>query len=108
MNNRYIRVAGNDLKMSDLQLKFQVITTVAGVLNLYWDLVTFNEDLRLKQQALEAARKLYEDTKKEVTIGAKAAIEATRAQAEIPAREQDVLLAQTDVLPTGISSSKTP
>jgi outer membrane protein TolC len=98
VNSRYIRIAGNNVKVSDLQLKFQVITTVAAVLNLYWDLVTFNEDLRLKQRALEAAQKLYEDTKKEVAIGAKAAIEATRAQAEIPAREQDVLLAQTNIL----------
>jgi outer membrane protein TolC len=98
VNSRYIRIAGNNVKVSDLQLKFQVITTVAAVLNLYWDLVTFNEDLRLKQQALEAARKLYEDSRKEVAIGAKAAIEATRAQAEIPAREQDVLLAQTNIL----------
>jgi outer membrane protein TolC len=98
VNSRYIRIAGNNVKVSDLQLKFQVITTVAAVLNLYWDLVTFNEDLRLKQQALEAARKLYEDSRKEVAIGAKAAIEATRAQAEIPARQQDVLLAQTNIL----------
>jgi outer membrane protein len=98
VNNRYIRIAGNNVKVSDLQLKFQAITTVAAVLNLYWDLVTFNEDLRLKRQALDAARKLYEDSKKEVAIGAKAAIEATRAQAEIPAREQDVLLAQTNIL----------
>ena len=75
VNSRYIRIAGNNVKVSDLQLKFQVITTVAAVLNLYWDLVTFNEDLRLKQQALDAARKLYEDSRKEVAIGAKAAIE---------------------------------
>ena len=98
VNNRYIRIAGNNVKVSDLQLKFQAITTVAAVLNLYWDLVTFNEDLRLKRRALDAARKLYEDSRKEVAIGAKAAIEATRAQAEIPAREQDVLLAQTNIL----------
>ncbi|MGA2723719.1 MAG: TolC family protein [Bryobacteraceae bacterium] len=98
VNSRYIRIAGNNVQVSDLQLKFQVITTVAAVLNLYWDLVTFNEDLRLKRLALEAARKLYEDSQKEVAIGAKAAIEATRAQAEIPAREQDVLMAQTNIL----------
>src|SRR5271157_357614 len=98
VNNRYIRIAGNNLKVSDLQLKFQVVTTVASVLNLYWDLVTFNEDLRLKRLALDAAQKLYDDTRKEVAIGAKAAIEATRAQAEIPARQQDVLLAQTNIL----------
>ena len=85
-------------KSPDLQLKQQVVTTVSAVLNLYWDLVAFHEDVRLKQLALEAARKLYEDNRKTVEAGGAAAIEITRAQAEIPAREQDVLIAQTNVL----------
>jgi outer membrane protein TolC len=68
------------------------------VLNLYWDLVAFNEDVRLKKQALDAATKLYEDNKKELAEGAIAAIEVTRAQAEIPTRREDVLVAETNVL----------
>jgi outer membrane protein TolC len=98
VNTRYIRIARNNAKVTDLQLKQQAITTVSAVLNLYWDLVAFHEDVRLKQQALEAARKLYEDNRKTVEAGGAAAIEITRAQAEIPAREQDVLLARTNVL----------
>ena len=98
VNTRYIRIARNNAKVTDLQLKQQVITTVSAVLNLYWDLVAFHEDVRLKQLALEAARKLYEDNKKTVAAGGVAGIEITRAQAEIPAREQDVLIAQTNVL----------
>jgi outer membrane protein TolC len=98
VNTRYIRIARNNAKVTDLQLKQQVITTVSAVLNLYWDLVAFHEDVRLKQLALEAARKLYEDNKKTVAAGGAAGIEITRAQAEIPAREQDVLIAETNVL----------
>ncbi len=98
VNTRYIHIARNNAKVTDLQLKQQVITTVSAVLNLYWDLVAFREDVRLKQEALEASRKLYEDNRKTVDAGGAAAIEITRAQAEIPAREQDVLIAQTNVL----------
>jgi outer membrane protein len=98
INNRYIRIANNNAKVADLQLKQQVITTVSAVLNLYWDLVAFREDVSLKQRALEAAQKLFEDNRKEVGAGAIAALEVTRSQAEIPARQQDVLLAQTNVL----------
>jgi len=98
VNTRYIRIARNNAKVTDLQLKQQVITTLSAVLNLYWDLVAFNEDVRLKQLALDAARKLYEDNKTTVAAGGAAGIEITRAQAEIPAREQDVLIAQTNVL----------
>ena len=98
VNNRYIRIARNNMKVTDLQFKQQAITTVAAVLNLYWDLVAFNEDVRLKEEALAAARKLYEDNRKELAAGAVAAIEVTRAQAEIPARQQDVAIAETNVL----------
>ena len=56
MNNRNIRVAKNNMKVTDLQLKRQVITTVSAVLNLYWDLVSFNEDQRIKQEALNTAQ----------------------------------------------------
>ena len=44
VNNRNIRVAQNNLRVSDLVFKQQVMTTLAGVVNLYWDLVSFNED----------------------------------------------------------------
>lgn len=98
VNNRYIRIARNNAKVTDLQLKQQVITTISAVLNLYWDLVAFNEDVRLKQQALEAAQKLYQDNREELAAGAIAALEVTRSQAEIPARRQDVLIAQTNLL----------
>ena len=30
-----------------------MITTVANVVNLYYDLVTFNDDLKIKQQTLD-------------------------------------------------------
>jgi outer membrane protein TolC len=98
VNNRYIRIARNNSRYSELQLKQQVTTTVAAVLNLYWDLVAFREDLRLKRLALDAARQLYEDNQKELAAGAIAAIELTRAQAEIPARSEDVLIAETNLL----------
>jgi len=46
VNGRNIRVQKNNLKVSTLQFKEQVITTVSAALNLYWDLVSFDEDVR--------------------------------------------------------------
>jgi outer membrane protein len=97
INNRYIRVAGNNMKVTDLQVKRQVITTVSAALNLYWDLVSFNEDLRIKEQALATAQKLHEDNKKQVTIGTLSAIEITRAAAEVSSAKENLLIAQTNV-----------
>jgi outer membrane protein TolC len=97
VNNRNIRVAKNNLKVSDLQLRLQVITTVSAVLNLYWDLVSFNEDLRIKEQALTTAQTLYDGNRRQVEIGTLPAIEATRAAAEVSAAKESLLIAQTNV-----------
>jgi len=97
VNNRYIRVSKNNLKVTELQVKLQVITTISAVLNLYWDLVSFNEDVRIKEQALATAQKLYEDNKKQVAIGTLSAIEVTRAAAEVSAAKENLLIAQTNV-----------
>jgi outer membrane protein TolC len=90
-------VAKNNLKVSDLVLKQQVSTTIAAVLNLYWDLVSFNEAVRIKQLALDAAQKLYDDNKKQVAIGAMAGIEVTRAGAAVSAAKEALIIAQTNV-----------
>jgi outer membrane protein TolC len=97
VNNRYIKVAKNNQKVSDLNLKLQVSTTVAAVLNLYWDLVTFNDAVRIKQQALDAAQKLYDDNKKQVEIGAMAGIEVTRTGAAVSAAKEALLIAQSNI-----------
>ncbi|HEX3744388.1 MAG TPA: TolC family protein [Bryobacteraceae bacterium] len=97
VNNRYIKVARNNLKVTDLNLKQQVSTTIAAVLNLYWDLVSFDEAVRIKQQSLDAAQKLYDDNKKQVAIGAMAGIEVTRAGAALSTAKEALLIAQTNV-----------
>jgi outer membrane protein TolC len=97
VNNRYVRVAKNNRKVTDLQLKLQVVTTVAAVLNLYWDLVSFNEDVRIKEQALDTAQKLYEGNQRQAELGTLPKIEVTRAAAEVSSNKQNLLIAQTNV-----------
>jgi len=62
VNNRDIRVARNNMKVSRMQLKLQVATTVSAALNLYWDLVSFIDAVRIKESALESAQKLLKTT----------------------------------------------
>jgi outer membrane protein TolC len=98
VNGRNIRVQKNNLKVTDLQFKQQVITTVASVLNLYWDLVAFDEEVRSRKAEVETARQLFEDNKKQVAIGALAEIEITRAEAQLYTSQQDLTIAQTNLL----------
>jgi outer membrane protein TolC len=98
VNGRNIRVQKNNLKVTDLQFKQQVITTVAAVLNLYWDLAAFDEDVRSRRKEVETANQLFEDNKKQVSIGALAEIEITRAEAQLYTSQQDLTIAQTNLL----------
>lgn len=98
VNNRNIRIAKNNQRVSDLVFKQQVITTIASIINLYWDLVSFNEDLRVRRQALSVAEKFYGDQKKQVEIGTIAPIEVVRAEANVAQAQQDLTNAETSVL----------
>jgi len=97
LNSRNIRVAKNNLKLSDLTFQQQVITTVAAVMNLYWDLVSYNEDRKVRLQALALAEKLYNDNKKQVEIGTMAPIEIVKAEAEVAQRQQELTVSETQL-----------
>jgi len=95
VNNRNIRIQKNNMKVTDLQFRLQVITTIAAVTNFYWDLVSFNEDVKVKQQALALAQKLLGDNKKQVEIGTLAPIEIVSAEAQVARRQQELLTSET-------------
>ena len=98
VNNRAIRVAKNQRHISDLTFKNQVMATVANVVSLYWDLVTDNEDLKVKQHTFELNKKLYEDNQRRAELGAIAPIDIIQAEAEMKSSQQDVLTAELQVL----------
>lgn len=98
VNKRAYHKARNNIKSSDLQFKAQVIATVGNVVNLYWDLVQFNEDLKVKQLALQLNTQLYEDNKKRADLGAIAPIDIIQAQADMKSSQQDVITQESQVL----------
>ncbi len=98
LNRRQINIARNNLKVEDYVFKQQVIVTVANVIGLYWDLVSLNAAVKVARESLGVSEKLYNDNKKQVEIGTLAPIEIVRAEAEVAAREQDLTVAETNVL----------
>ncbi len=98
LNNRNIVIAKNSREQADLNFKQQVITTVTSIVDLYWDLVSFIDDVKSKQQSLAYNEKLYSDNKKQVEIGTLAPIEIVRAEAAVASSQQDLILSQTRVL----------
>lgn len=98
VNNRNIRVAKNNRQVSDEAFREQVINTVANIVNLYWDLVSYNEDVKVKRQALALAEKLRSDNQKQVEIGTLAPIEVVRAEAQVALSQQDLTISETRLL----------
>jgi outer membrane protein TolC len=96
VNARNIRVQKNNLKATDLQFKQQVITTVTAALNLYWDLVSFDQDLKAKQQEVATAEQLLKNNQDQVRIGTLAEIEVTRARSQLAAARQDLVISETN------------
>jgi outer membrane protein TolC len=98
VNKRAYHKARNNLKANDLTFKEQVISTVAGVVSLYWDLVTFDDELKIKQQTLDLDTRLYEDNKRRADLGAIAEIDIIQAEADMKAAQQDVIAQDSQVL----------
>ncbi len=98
VNERNIRVQRNNVKVSDLQFRAQLINTVSSALNLYWDFVAFNEDVRARRQAVVTAETLLGNNRKSVELGSLAEIEITRAESQVYAARQDLTIAETNML----------
>jgi outer membrane protein TolC len=96
-NAKFIRIAQNDLKISNSVFRQQVITTVAQVLNLYWDYLSYKENVRVAEQALAYSEKLLSDNKRQVEIGTLAPIEVVRAESEVASDQQNLIVAQTSL-----------
>jgi outer membrane protein TolC len=94
LNTRFMRIAANDRKINTLLFHQQLIATVYGVIRLYTDFVALYEDVKVKQETLAAAEKLFSDTKAQVEEGTLAPVEMTRANAQVFATRQDLINAR--------------
>ena len=97
INNRAIRVAKNQLRTTDLAFEQQVIATVRNVVDLYWDLVSFSDGLRVRQQAYDLNKQLYDDNKRRAELGALAEIDLIQTEAEMKSAQQDVINADAQL-----------
>ena len=96
--SRAITIAKNNLTVADLNFKTQVIATVKNVIDLYWDLVSLNDNLHAKQRALDISQKLYDDNRKRLAIGAIAPIDIVQAEAGVQTAQLDLRQAGAQLL----------
>lgn len=95
MNRREIIVAQNNRDISENDFKKVLLDTIYAVEDAYWNLVYSIQTLEVKRQSLVLAQDLLQKSQKEVEIGTLAPKEILSAQAEVAAREADILQADT-------------
>jgi outer membrane protein len=95
MGTRNIRIAKNNRKIADWYFTAQAITTITNTITDYWELVYARENVRVNQQAVTVAQKLYDDNKKQLEIGSLAPLDVTRSESELATDTQNLIFAQT-------------
>ena len=95
-NRRFIVIAKNNKDIADAGFRNQVIATVTQIQNIYWDLVNAFEDSKVKERSLALAQRTLEDNRKQVQLQSMAPIEVTRGEAEVEARNQELITAQSN------------
>ena len=96
VNRRFQIVARNDIKIARNWFLQQVNTTLAQAEDSYWDLVSAQEQVKAMQEALEAARQLYEDNRKREQAGTLAPLDVVAAQAQVASAQRDLIVAQSN------------
>src|SRR5438105_2112774 len=82
-----------NLRISELDLRNQVISTVTAVEQAYYDLMFSQENIKVQQKALELAERLVAENKKRVEVGALAPLDEKQAESQAAANRADLLAA---------------
>jgi outer membrane protein len=86
-----LHIAQQNRLASDERLRQKVLDIALQVEQAYWDLVFFRGQMDVRKQSLASAQDLYENNKKQVEVGTMAPLEIVVAEAEVAAREQDII-----------------
>lgn len=96
-NLRYLRIASNNKKISDVAFKDQVMATVTQIENIYWDLVNAYQQSQVNEQSRAFAQQSLENARKQLQLESIPAMDVMKAEAEVSKREQDLTVARTSL-----------
>jgi outer membrane protein TolC len=96
-NLRFLRIAKNNKRISDIAFKDQLIATITQISDIYWDLVSAYEQERVTEQSYGFAQKNLSNTQKQLELEAVPQMDVMRAEAEVSRRDQDLLIAKTNL-----------
>ena len=86
-----IMIDKKNLKISELDLRAQVMNTVTSVEQAYYNLIFARENVKVQQKALELAERQLSENKKRVEVGAMAPLDEKQAQSQVASSRADLL-----------------
>jgi outer membrane protein TolC len=96
-NLRYLRIAINNKKISDIAFKDQVIATVTQIENIYWDLVSAYEQTQVNEKSSGFAMQSLDNARKQLKLESIPEMDVLRAEAEVSKRDQELTVARTSL-----------
>src|SRR5207302_457522 len=96
-NLRFLLVARNNENVSGAIFQNQLQQTIAQVENAYWDMAQFQEYVKVAEQSLTTAQRLYDDSKRQAEVGALAPLDVVSAQSAVAASQRDLVVAKTNL-----------
>jgi outer membrane protein TolC len=93
-NERYIHIAKQNLRLTDLGFKAQVIATITQVENIYWDLVNAYQDSQVKERSLAYANEILSDDEKQLELKSIPAMQVLKDQAAVASSEGDLTVSK--------------
>ncbi|HOW44575.1 MAG TPA: TolC family protein [Candidatus Aminicenantes bacterium] len=94
---RSIILARHNQDKSLATLRQQVIDLIYQTEEAYWNLVYSHQNLEVKEKSLQLAKDLLKQNETQVRVGVSAPMDILTAQAEVAAREGEVLQARSQI-----------
>jgi len=91
-------LARNNAKVSRHDLMTTAALIMEQVEGAYWDVVAAREALRIEGLSLKRTQELLDNNRRMVDVGSLAPIEITQAEAGVASQEENVIVAETNLL----------
>ena len=94
-NLRWLRLAKNNRKFTEINFRQQIDLTITQIENLYWDLANAYQDEQVKEHSLAFAERSLDQEQKQLELKAVPALDVTKAETEVANRQQDLTISKT-------------
>jgi outer membrane protein TolC len=94
-NLRWLRLAKDNRKLTEIGFRQQIDLTITQIENIYWDLVDAYQDAQVKERSLAFAEKSLDDEQKQLQLKAVPAMDVMKAETEVATRQQDLTVSKT-------------